>query len=161
MRRKWPALLCLLGMVSLAPSCETARPTVEKPSTATAYPSSLEEQFVHQTVFDLRDRYLAADVEGFMRLVSDGFYRGRARIQQSLTDTLAVRRPDEIDVVIQGIEIEEIKISASVTWTSVFSGRTGEETRRISGETLLIFQRGDGISLVDFRKDPLFGIEGF
>ena len=96
-----------------------------------------------------------------MRLVSDGFYRGRARIQQSLTDTLAVRRPDEIDVVIQGIEIEEIKISASVTWTSVFSGRSGEENWRVSGETLLIFQRGDGISLVDFRKDPLFGIEGF
>jgi hypothetical protein len=161
MWRKWPALLCLVAVAGFASSCETARPSAGKASTVSAYPSSLEEQFVHQTVFNLRDRYLAADVEGFMRLVSDGFYRGRARIQRSLTDTLAVRRPDEIDVVIQEIEIEEIKISASVTWTSVFSGRTGEETRRISGETLLIFQRGDGISLVDFRKDPLFGIEGF
>jgi hypothetical protein len=161
MWRKWPALLCLVAAVSLASSCETARPTVGRASTTSAHPSSLEEQFVHQTVFALRDRYLAADVEGFMRLVSDGFYRGRARIRQSLTDTLAVSRPDEIDVVIQEIELEEVKISASVTWTSVFSGRRGEETRRISGETLLIFQRGDGISLVDFRKDPLFGIEGF
>ena len=150
-------MLCLAA--GLTTACGAAREGGGAAPAAPAPPVSLEERFVHQTIYELRDRYLSADVSGFMRLVSEGFYKGRSRLERSLEESLAAGRPARVDLVIAGVEMEDTRIAADLTWDAIFPAEAGGEGRSVAGKTLLIFHRGEALSLVDFRGDPLFGIE--
>ena len=158
MRSGISRLFCLAAVAAVAAACQTAPPSVEKTSIP-SYPADLTERFVYQTVYDMRDRFVAEDVAGFMKHISEGFYKGRARFQESLESAFATASISGMEVFIEGVEVEEHKVSAVVRWSGSFEGEGGVEQEE--GETLLLFHRSDGISLVDIRKDPLFGVEGF
>lgn len=158
MRTRISRLICLAAVTAVAAACQTAPPSVEK-APVPPYPDDLTERFVYQTVYEMRDRFIAEDVAGFMKYVSEGFYRGRARLQESLESAFAGARILALEVFIEGIEVEEHRISAVVRWSASIEGEGGVELEE--GETLLLFHRTDGISLVDIRRDPLFGVEVF
>jgi hypothetical protein len=120
------------------------------------------ERYVHQTIFDLRDSFAAADVPGFMRHISEGFYGGHARLRESLERTFRAASPFSLTVTIGPVERSGSRVTALVKWRRGNSGGgeggLGSERR---GESLLVFHSSDRITLVAFEKDPLFGIEGF
>jgi hypothetical protein len=117
------------------------------------------QRYVHQIIFDMRDSFAVADVAGFMRHVSEGFYGGRARLKENLTRTLRAAAPSSLTVEIGAVKTNGSRVTAMVKWRRRSSG--GGEESELRGESLLVFHSSDRITLVAFEKDPLFGIEGF
>ena len=161
MRWKKALLPGLLAAALFSTSCGTVPAPGAGEATQQALPTDLTERFIHQTIYDLRDSYGAGDVQGFMRLVSEGFYGGRRRLEDGLEKALAVTGDIFFDVVVKSVEVEESKVSALVAWSGTYETAPSAEGTTIGGETLLVFLRDDGLALVDFRRDPLFGIGSY
>lgn len=161
MRWKKVLLPGLLAAALFNPSCGSVPAPGVGESPQQALPTDLTERFIHQTIYDLRDSYGAGDVQGFMRLVSEGFYGGRSRLEAGLERALAATGGVLFDVVIESVEVEESKVSALVAWSGTYETAPSGDGTTIGGKTLLVFLRDDGLALVDFRRDPLFGIGNF
>ena len=69
-------MVLLLTLVVALAACRPLQPPAGNPS-------DLMERYVHQVIFDMRDSFVAADIGGFMKHVSEGFYGGRARLEES------------------------------------------------------------------------------
>ncbi len=140
-------------------ACQAAQTVREEAAPPAADVSEdLTMRYVRQIVEDFRVGYLDRDVQGFMKHVSDGFYRGRARFQESVEREFAAAAESSLDVEILEVEEEDQKVSVSVRWTL---GGDGEPGPAAGGTTILIFHRTDTISLVDLRQDPFFGMNLF
>ena len=120
------------------------------------------ERYVHQVIFDMRDSFAAADVSGFMKHISEGFYGGRATLEENLERTFRFAAPSLLTVDIGAVTTDGNKVTASVQWSRRSTGGgEGEKRPELRGESFLIFHSSDKVTLVAFEKDPLFGIEGF
>jgi len=123
-------------------------------------PSNLEERFVHQVVFSLGDSFEQRNTTTFMKHVSEGFYLGRARLEENLRETFAAAGEEALSVEIVEVSVEELKVTALLRWKrSPAGGAAGGAS--LEGTTELIFQKGQTLSLVQFKRDALFGITGF
>ena len=140
-------------------SCGTA-PPVSSPanSQSRAVPSDLEERFVYQMVFSLRDSFVSRDGASFMKHVSEGFYLGRERLARNLEAEFVATGEDTLDVDIIEVIVDDPRVTAVVSWARRPAGG-GAPSK--AGTTELIFQKGDTLSLVNFHGDVLFGITGF
>ena len=152
-------ILCTLAAILLT-GCASAPPAPEE-GPVSAPPASptggtLEEQFVRQTVFSLRDSFVKRDTASFMRHVSDGFYLGRRRLQKGLDEEFASPGELSLTVEVREVSVNDPRVTAVVRWERGVDGVSAG-----SGTTELIFHRDDTVSLVNFRRDPLFGIAGF
>ena len=121
-------------------------------------PRDLEERFVYQVVFSLRDSFSSRDGIAFMRHVSEGFYMGRERLARNLEAEFAAAGDDSLDVDILEVIVDDPRVTAVVSWVRTPAGG-GAPSK--AGTTEIIFQKGETLSLVNFRKDVLFGISGF
>ena len=119
----------------------------------------LTERFVQQTIFDMRDHIMSGNVTGFMQKVSNGFYRGYSRLEDNLRETLKSGGPISLQVTIGAITEEEGKVTADIVWES--SRTVSGEEEKSAGKSVLIFRKGNTVSLLDFRRDVPFGIKGF
>jgi hypothetical protein len=147
-------VLLLTLLVALA-ACRPLQPSAGSPS-------DLKERYVHQIIFDMRDSFAAADVPGFMKHVSEGFYGGHTRLEESLERTLSADVPSSLTVEIGAIGMEGSKVTAPVKWRRTSSaGGGGGKDSELRGESLLVFHSSDKITLVAVEKGSLFGIEGF
>lgn len=139
-------------------SCATAPPATPPAEVQPASePRNLEERFVYQVVFSLRDSFVNRDSVAFMRHVSDGFYLGRERLARNLNDDFAATGDNGLVVNILAVEVEDPRVTAVVSWVRTPAG----DAAAMEGTTELVFQKGDTLSLVNFRRDVLFGISGF
>ncbi len=162
MKRKHGQILLLLTLVAALVSCRPLQPSDGNASAEGSAPGDLMERYVHQTIFDMRDSFSAADVPGFMRHISEGFYGGHARLRGNLERTLRTGPPSSLTVAIGPVKRSGSKITALVTWRRGNSGGgEGGRGSELRGESLLVFHSSDRITLVAFEKDSLFGIEGF
>lgn len=139
-------------------SCATAPPaTPVAEKQPPSVPGNLEEQFVYQVVFSLRDSFVEGDSIAFMRHVSEGFYLGRERLARNLKADFAAGGGNALTVDILKVEMEDPRVTAVVNWVRTPAGGSAA----MEGTTELVFHKGDTLSLVNFRKDVLFGISGF
>ena len=116
----------------------------------------MEEQFVRQTVFSLRDSFVKRDTASFLKHVSEGFYLGRQRLQKGLDEAFAAPGVLGLAVEVAEVSINDPRVTALVRWQRSIDGAAAG-----AGTTELIFHKGDTVSLVNFSRDPLFGIAGF
>ena len=86
-------MVLLLTLVAALVACRSLQPSAGNPSAEGETLSDLMQRYVHQIIFDMRDSFAAADVAGFMRHVSEGFYGGRARLEAEFRAHFACRRP--------------------------------------------------------------------
>jgi hypothetical protein len=157
---RWMVILAILA-VALA-GCRSLQTSEGNLSAERTVPSDLMERYVHQIIFDMRDSFVTADVSGFLRHVSEGFYGGRAMLGENLARTLRDAGPFSLTVEIGAVRTEGSKVTAQVKWRRRSSGGDGAgKGAELRGESLLVFHRSEKIALVAFEKDPLFGIEGF
>ena len=148
-------IVLLLTLLVVLAACRPLPPSAGNPS-------DLKERYVHQIIFDMRDSFAAADVQGFMRHVSEGFYGGYTRLEESLARTLGAGAPSSLTVEIGAISTEGSKVIALVKWRRTSSvGGEGGKGSPLRGESLFVFHSSDKITLVAVEKDSLFGIEGF
>jgi hypothetical protein len=155
-------MLPLLALVVALAACLPLRPPAGRPSAEGEEPSDLMRRYVHQIIFDMRDSFAAADVPGFMRHISEGFYGGYANLEENLARTLRAAAPSALTVDIGPVKTDGSKVTALVKWRRTDSGGgTGGHGSELRGESLLVFHSSDRTTLVAFENDPLFGIEGF
>jgi hypothetical protein len=154
------AVLHALICATLLTACQAPQPAVRQDSGKGALPGDLTQRYVHQIVRDLRDSLNSKDVPGFMKHVSEGFYKGRSRLQKNLEESFAAAGAVSVEAQIVEIDEEDLRISAVVRWTRSDKTPLGE-TVDDAGQTRLIFHKVDTLSLVDFREGSLFGISGF
>lgn len=148
-------MVLLLALLVAMAACRPLQPSAGSPS-------DLKDRYVHQIIFDMRDSFAAADVPGFMRHVSEGFYGGYTRLEESLARTLSADPPSSLTVEIGAVSTEGSKVTALVKWRRRSSvGGEGGKGSDLSGESLFVFHSSDKITLVAVEKDSLFGIEGF
>jgi len=149
-------LLC----ATLVTACQASQPAVRQNAGTGALPDDLTQRYVHQVVNAFRDSLNGEDVPGFMKHVSEGFYKGRSRLQKNLEASFAAVGSVSVETQVVEIDEEDLRIFAVVRWTR--SARTPQgEVVDDAGQTLLVFHKGDTLSLVDFREGSLFGISGF
>lgn len=156
------AVLCLFvasGCRSVGELPQPGSPAPAEPVTASAA-MGLTERFVEQTIFDMRDLMMSGNITGFMQKVSNGFYRGYARLEDNLRETLKDGGRISLEVTIGAITVEEGKVTAEIDWESS-RAVSDDEVEKDRGKSVLIFRKGNTISLLDFRKDVPFGIKGF
>jgi hypothetical protein len=152
------AIIALCAGFILA-SCGTTPPVSSTAkSQSRSVPRDLEERFVYQMVFSLRDSFVSRDGAAFMRHVSEGFYMGRERLARNLEAEFAATGDEALDVDIIDVIVDDPSVTAVVSWVRTPAGGVAPPK---AGTTELIFQKGDTLSLVNFRKDVLFGITGF
>ncbi len=155
-------MVLLLTLVAALAACRSLQPSAGNPSAEGETPSDLMQRYVHQIIFDMRDSFAAADVAGFMRHVSEGFYGGRARLEENFARTLSAAAPSSLTIEIGEVKTDGSRVTALVKWRRTPSGgREGGKGPELRGESFLVFRSSDRIALVAFEKDPLFGIEGF
>jgi hypothetical protein len=114
-------------------------------------------RFISQVVFSLRDSFVEQDRTAFMKHVSEGFYLGYERLARNLEAEFASAGERSLQVNIIEVTVNDPRVTAVVGWVRTSPGGAAGT----SGTTELIFQRGDTVSLVNFRRDALFGISGF
>lgn len=138
-------------------------PTPALPALAPSEPPArlgMVERYGWQTVEQMRDAYIAGDAEVFLAKVSRGFYRGYANLEASLQRTFASAAKVDLAIAIQEIVAEEDRLSVRVKWNRTLTLKSGV-MERLAGESVLIFQRTEEtLRLIDYRKDPIFGIAG-
>jgi hypothetical protein len=154
------AVLHVLICATLLTACQASQPGVRQDAGKGALPEDLTERYVHQIVNDLRDDLNSKNVAGFMKHVSEGFYRGRSRLQKSLEESFAAVGSVSVETEVVEIDEEDLRISALVRWTRSDETSLGDRVDD-AGQTRLIFHKADTLSLVDFREGSLFGISGF
>ena len=147
----------LLAVAALA-ACQTTPSLPGQGRSGEAVPEDLTERYVHQIVGSLRDSFVERDSQGFMKHVSDGFYKGYDRMQEDLEQEFRKGRAPYLVVAVADVGEEDTRVTAVVTWSR--SSRAGADVDYY-GETLLIFHKAESLSLVDFRRGSLFGIGGF
>lgn len=174
MKRSWvtvvAAIVCTLAFFA----CRTAGPQPEPHAGAAVPPPGLPaltsttppkdlgmvERYGWQTVEQMREAYVAADAAAFLTKVSRGFYRGYGNLESSLQHLFAVAARIDLAIAIQEVATEEDKVSVRVKWNRSWAMKDGS-VAPLAGESVLIFLRTDGtLRLIDYRKDPLFGLEG-
>ena len=153
--------LALFALTAVLLSACTSPPLATEEGIPAAPPplsggGSLEEQFVRQTVLSLRDSFVQRDTASFMRHVSDGFYLGHRRLATVLNEEFAAPGEPGLAVEFLAVSVNDPRVTAVVRWERDVNGVASS-----SGTTEFIFQKGDTLSLVNFRGDPLFGISGF
>lgn len=161
MRRCRFYLIFFILSTVLLIACQALREVKEPSLEQSQRPLSLTERFVQQNIYKMRDLFVAGDVSGFMRNVSNGFYRGYVKLERGLRETLRKASQISLQVTLDDVQMEDEKVIVRIRWNrSLFNKETGrmEET---SGESVLIFLKAETIRLIDYRKDPPFGIEGF
>jgi len=149
------ALCTGLILASCGTTPPAAPPANEQPRSE---PDDLEERFVYQVVFSLRDSFSRRDSNAFMKHISEGFYMGRERLARNLEAEFTAAGDDALAVDILEVVVDDPRVTAVVSWVRTPAGG-GAPSK--AGTTELIFQKGDTISLVNFRRDVLFGITGF
>ena len=115
MHRERRRMVLLLTLVVALAACRPLQPPAGNPS-------ELMERYVHQTIFDMRDSFVTADVSGFLRHVSEGFYGGRAMLGENLARTLRDAGPFSLTVEIGAVRTEGSKVTAQVKWRRRSSG---------------------------------------
>lgn len=150
--------LCALLTLVFLGACQSVQPLPGSGLTGEEVPEDLTERYVHQVVGSLRDSFVSGDTAGFMKHVSDGFYKGHARLQESLEMEFRKGKALFLEASVVGMVDEDLRIVATVRWQR--SSAPGE-SEMIRGETLFVFHKAEALSLVDFRNGSLFGISGF
>jgi len=155
---RYLSVLCILLTATALASCQAAQPLPGKEPSSKAVPEDLTERYVHQIVQSLRDSFVAKDSQGFMKHVSEGFYKGRTRLQKSLELEFQKGRAMSLETEVVRVSKGDPSVTATVRWTRSGDAEADEVTR---GETLLVFHMSETLSLVNFRDGSLFGISGF
>jgi hypothetical protein len=155
---KYLRLLGVLLVGAALAACQTTQSLPGQGKSGGVVPEDLTERYVHQIVGSLGDSFVARDSQGFMKYVSDGFYKGHDRLLQALELEFSTGRAPYLEAVVADVSEEDTRVTAVVTWSrSPGSGADAD----FSGETLLVLHKGESLSLVDFRGGSLFGIGGF
>jgi len=153
--------LRLLGVLLVAAAlaaCQTTQSLPGQGKSGEAAPEDLTERYVHQIVGSLCDSFVERNSQGFMKHVSDGFYKGHDRLQENLELEFRTGRAPYLEAAVADVSEEDTRVTAVVTWTR--SSGAGADAD-FNGETLLVLHKGESLSLVDFRNGSLFGIGGF
>lgn len=141
-------------------SCQTVQKAPEPLSPPPQKTFDLQHRFVQQKIFILRDAFVAGDIRGFMSHVSKGFYQGHTRLENSFREFQQRARGISLRVTVEDIQLEEEKSTAVIRWTRSAVDKATKLRREVRGETILIFHNTDKLRLLDFRKDPIFGLGG-
>jgi len=151
-------LLSTLLVIAALAACQSTQPLPGQGMPGEAVPEDLTERYAYQIVGSLRDSFMAQDSPRFMKYVSDGFYKGYDRLQENLEQEFRSGRAPYLEAVVAEVREEDTRVTAAVTW----SRSSGEGAAAdYHGEALLVFHKGESLTLVDFRRGSLFGIGGF
>ena len=150
-------LSVLLAVAGLA-ACQTTGSLPGKAMPGEAVPENLTERYVHQIVESLCDSFVAQESQTFMKYVSGGFYKGHDRLQKDLEMEFRSGRAPYLEVAVEEVHEEDTRVTALVSWTRSSGQGTAAD---LHGETLLVFHKGESLTLVDFRRGSLYGIGGF
>lgn len=180
MKRTWFAITSALVFALALNACQTvsypvavpvSKPPSPKPSpqlsrlpplAPTTPPANMGavERFGWQTVEQMRDSFVRGEASSFLAKVSRGFYRGYPAIETSLENTFAKAATIDLAIAIQEVIAEEDKVSVRIKWNRSLELRGGT-MEYLAGESVLLFLKADNtLRLIDYRKDPIFGLEG-
>lgn len=150
-----PGVLLAVGALA---ACQTTQSLPGRAMPGEAVPENLTERYVHQIVGSQCDSFVAQESQAFMKYVSDGFYKGYDRLQKDLELEFRSGRAPYLEVAVGEVREEDTRVTALVSWTrSSGEGAAAD----VSGETLLVFHKGESLTLVDFRRGSFYGIGGF
>ena len=147
------------AIVAAAPAAARGGPPSLTPSPRPAS-IGVVERFAWQTVEQLGEALATGDTMGFLGKVSNGFYKGFARLDASLTDLVARSSKRAVVVAVRDVTVDGERVSVRAEWTTDFAMGSGERLVG-SGETTFLFLKNEmALRLLDYRGDAPFGIPG-
>jgi hypothetical protein len=138
------------------PTRAAVKPTGPPPR---AYvPKGAEETYVVQSVAAFTEAVNARATDRFMSRVSSGYYKGFSALEKTLKAGLTDRHGYYLNAVVTGVEYEDPKYTAAVAWNAKWVSKATGRTEEDSGETILIFVKGQGgLKLIDSAGDTILG----
>lgn len=118
------------------------------------------ERFAWQTVEQLGEAIAQGNAPAFLGKVSNGFYRGYARLDAAVRALVARTASRKVVVAVREVTVDEERVMVRAEWTAALRGGDGAHEAH-AGTTTFIFLRSEvALRLLDFRGDPPFGIAG-
>ncbi len=118
------------------------------------------ERFAWQTVEQLAAALEDGDSFGFLGKVSNGFYKGYARLDTEVNALIARTVSRSVVVAVRDVAVDGDRVSVRAQWAADYIAAGGGLERHDGTTTFLFLKSDTALRLLDYRGDPPFGIPG-